>query len=70
MYIVVSTHLLGMSTSTFDFDFSFRGKCDFPGVYSNLKVFLFFAGEWHGINFDQNYGDAAFHAVDVGRLAL
>ena len=35
-----------------------------------LESFLFFAGEWHGINFDQNYGDAAFHAVDVGRLAF
>ena len=35
-----------------------------------FESFLFFAGEWHGINFDQNYGDAAFHAVDVGRLAF
>ena len=66
-----------MSTSTFDFDVSFRGKSDFPGVFSYLKVFLFsqvngilVAGEWHGINFDQNYGDAAFHAVDVGRLVF
>ena len=47
--IVVGTHSLRVSTSLFDFDFTFRRKFDFPCVYFNLKVFLFSAGEWHGV---------------------
>ena len=48
-----------LSTRIFDFDFSFRGKCDFPGVYSSFSSVFLFAGVYSYFHFSQGNGTAS-----------